>query len=181
MSNKIKWGTIGAIVTLILTVGALLSAWNSARTAKKALEVQMQQLQLDKEAAERERNKAKDETDIYRKQLQDAPTIITKRIGTLIRGASYEINMTERQPQLIPAAKALVSARNSFRSVLESIGDRLDSDIDQLEIELSKDPPDLAKISELIEVLNRKWPAKKDEVEIAVRKLLAELGLVRRA
>ena len=179
MSNKTKLGNILVILLLIIGVITLFIMWKSSQTAKKDLEVQMELLELAKEDVEDELDIAENKVEIYRKKLRDAPAIITERLGSLIGAASDEVNMdiTERKPQIIPAVKALVAARNDFQSVLESVGDRLDSEIDQLERELHKDSPDLAKISELIEVLKRKWPATKDNIEIAVRKLLAELGL----
>jgi hypothetical protein len=44
--------------------------------------------------------------------------------------------------------------------------------------ELAKPNPDPEKLITTMEVLRQKWPAKQAEIELAVRKLQAELGFV---
>ncbi len=174
MSPEIRAALIGAAVAILIGGGTI---WYQ-REAVKAQEAQIQ-LEREKTAkAEEERDEARRRADTYRKLLEDAPTKFTTRLGQLIDEASKESNRKEGPSQLVPAAKALVSARDGFRSDLESVKDRLDSEIDQLSRELSREPPDMQKITELVEILKRKWPAKKEEIELALRKLMAELGLV---
>jgi hypothetical protein len=76
------------------------------------------------------------------------------------------------------SARSIVAARNDLRSSLDAIGNRLDSQIDELQAELAKPNPDPEKLITLLEVLRQKWPAKQAEIEVAVRKVITELGLV---
>jgi F0F1-type ATP synthase membrane subunit b/b' len=161
---------IGIIVTGIIGTLTTYFAW-------KTYDLKREQLQLEIERTEQERDKARLQANTYRKLIEDAPSKFTNSLEKLIIEASREVYRKEGPSQLIPASKALVSARNGFRTSVESIGERLNSDIDQLERELRKETPDIAKIEELIEVLRRKWPAKKEEIELATRKVLTELGL----
>jgi hypothetical protein len=39
-------------------------------------------------------------------------------------------------------------------------------------------PPAISKVATLVQVLKQKWPAKEDKIELAVRKIVAEMGLV---
>lgn len=171
MSSEIKAAIISAVVTIIVGVLPLGIMY-------KSLAVQTEQLQIEKDKAERERDEAQHKANTYRRQLQEAPAKFTDRLGALIEEASKEADQKEGPSQLVPATRALVSTRNSFRSSLESVRDRLDSEIDMLERELSRTPPNSARIAELVEVLKRKWPAKKEEIELANRKMLIELGLI---
>jgi hypothetical protein len=76
------------------------------------------------------------------------------------------------------SARSIVASRNDLRSDLDAIGSRLDSQIDGLQTELAKPEPDPERLVTIMEVLRQKWPSKEAEIEVAVRKLLAELGLV---
>jgi hypothetical protein len=176
-SDEIKAAVIGAVVALIIGGGTMWYMAKSDRTAREALEVQKQQLQLEKDKAERERDEAKKEAKNYRSQFEDAPTKFTRSLGKLIDEAVVEANPREGKGKLIPAAKALVAARNGFSTDLQTVREKLDAELDALERELSKSPPDMQKIAELVEILKRKWSAKKDEIELAVRKVITELGL----
>jgi hypothetical protein len=54
---------------------------------------------------------------------------------------------------------------------------RRPADIDVLGREV-REAASRTSVYETIEVLAKKWPAKKDQVEIELRKVLAELGLL---
>ena len=140
--------------------------------------IETEMLQLQKAKAERERNEAQQKVESFRRQVDAAQTRFTNILGTLIDEASNEARRTEGPSHLIPAAKALVSARDGFRLSLESVSQRLNSEIDQLARELSTPRPDLAKVTEIVDVLKRRWPAKKEEIDVAVRKIITELGLI---
>jgi len=136
---------------------------------KQQLELQQKQMQASEDA----RIKAEREANLYRRIVEDAPGKFTRRLRELIGRASES-----RDAELVARSRALVAARNGYRSVLDSVGSRLDSEIDALEAELRKPRPDPAVIRTLTRVLQAKWPAKEDEIELAVRKLMTELGLV---
>lgn len=74
-----------------------------------------------------------------------------------------------------------MAARDDLRSSLDEIEKRLDSQIDELSAELAKPNPAPKRLLAIMEVLRQKWPAKQAEIEPAVRKLIAELGLVQNA
>ena len=145
-----------------LTLGFM---WRSDETAQKALQVQRDQYATEKESAERQRDAAKKEVERYQRVIADAPTTFIKSLEALINQASAEVEQKATSQRLQAAAQALVSARNSLRSDLETIQSRLDGDVDALERELAKPVPDSTKIAFLIDVLRRKWPAKKTEIE----------------
>lgn len=168
IGDGVMGALIGAAATLI--VGGLVFV-----STNRGQQIELQRLQFEKDTAERERA---DTVESYKRQLEAAQSRFTNSLGGLIDEASKEARRTEGPSQLIPAAKALVSARNGFRTSLESVSQRLDSEIDQLERELSANQPNQARIAGLVEVLKRKWPAKKEEIDLAVRKIITELGLV---
>ncbi|WP_137916979.1 hypothetical protein [Hydrogenophaga sp. 2FB] len=77
-------------------------------------------------------------------------------------------------------ARAIVSTRNSLRAVLTSLAASLNSEIDRMEelIGEGKVPTSReGQIRETLSVLKRTWPAKETELDVAVRKLITELGL----
>lgn len=76
--------------------------------------------------------------------------------------------------------RAIVSTRNDLRGSMLSISEQLNSDIDVLSLNLL-DTTARAAAYETIQVLAKKWPAKKAQVEIQLRKLLAELGILGKA
>jgi hypothetical protein len=88
----------------------------------------------------------------------------------------------------IVKAKVIVSIRNSTRVQLSDLSKLLNSDIDTLErllleIDTARDsarevsPPTSKRLDETLNVLQGTWPAKKPQIDVAVRRVLAELGL----
>ena len=177
MTPQTRVGILSAVLTAAVGLGTIWYMRESHALQVQQLQLEKEKVEREKENAERERSEAVSAADTYRKQLEDAQTRYTNILGGLIDEASKEAARKEGPSRLLPAAQALVSSRNSFRSSLESINQRLNSEFDQLERELSAKPPDLAKIADLVEILQRKWPAKKAEIDVAIRKLIAELGL----
>lgn len=88
----------------------------------------------------------------------------------------------------IVKAKRIVSIRDSTREQLDELSKLLNSDIDKLSSLLSRvnelrsrseNVPDdlIVQVNETLEVLTGTWPAKKSQIDGAIRKLLTELGL----
>lgn len=124
------------------------------------------------------------------KKVDDAPNIYVQELDYLISRA-----VKEGLSAAVVNARAIVAARNSMRKSLISISGNLNSEIDRLaeEIGQTSEMPlgpstqtgntqgtNAEKAFETIQVLSRVWPAKKKEIIIEVRKLLAELGLADR-
>lgn len=84
-------------------------------------------------------------------------------------------------------AKSIVSTRNELRSTLTALTSLLNSDIDRLSAQLDAADAkrlrdnywDSGDIEETLKILERKWPDKMGQVQIELRNLLAQLGLVR--
>jgi K(+)-stimulated pyrophosphate-energized sodium pump len=99
----------------------------------------------------------------------------------------FHAELTKLIVQIDPAAQdavihadAIVRVRNSLREQLSNLSKPLNSNIDLLQelIGNGQAPVDRhAAIRERLAVLKKSWPAKRAEIEVAVRKLLAELGL----
>ena len=137
-----------------------------------------------------------------RKEIDDAPRKYVDHLDRLIARA-----MKEGTEKVMVNARAIVSLRNDLRDSLMKIHDRLNSDIDTLAEQIGgpgggqqdigreqKAPPPRERrdrerqastateaVFETIQVLSRKWPGKKDQVEVELRKVLAELGLLGRS
>ena len=71
------------------------------------------------------------------------------------------------------------------------IADRLNSNIDRLATEIGERPNNLrdtwvpapasvSEVFETIQVLARTWPGKRSQIEVELRKVLAELGILGR-
>jgi hypothetical protein len=124
---------------------------------------------------------------ILRRKLDAAPRKYVEELEKLIAQA-YK----EGIEKAVVNARSIVSTRNDLRSSLISISSRLNSEIDQLAIDIGHTIIKPAEPSirtteanennpkrayETIEVLYRNWPAKKVQIEVEIKKLLAELGL----
>lgn len=141
------------------------------------------------EAVKQDRDKALRQVETYQAKYENAPKAFIEQLGTLIDTApkfqnvqGTDIKMLTQDPEyrrsISVRARAIVAARNDLRSSLDDIGNRLDSQIDELQAELSKPNPDPEKLISTLEVLQQKWPSKQAEIELAVRKLQTELGFV---
>ena len=90
--------------------------------------------------------------------------------------------------ELYSSARAIVSTRSSMRQQLSNISILLNSEIDELGSILGGragkkgstvvDTPDLQSVRSIIETLAKTWPAKGPQIDVAYRRLLAEIGLV---
>ena len=108
----------------------------------------------------------------YKKVVDSAPTTYAGQIGRLIEQASKDDGPVRVN------AQAIVSTRNDLSSTLMSLKGIMNSDIDVIaELLGGQDNDDL--IAERMAVLVKKWPAKTEQVEIEIRKLLTELGFDR--
>jgi hypothetical protein len=125
-----------------------------------------------------------------RKQVGEAPFLYVKRLDELIRRALHE-----GAENAVINARAIVAARNSLARSLVSISSSLDSQIDRLAEEigeailtvghLSEESPKVPllgstanqKAYDTIKVLARIWPAKRSQIIVEVRKILAELNI----
>jgi len=140
--------------------------------------------------AERQRRESvQRKLEIYQARYENAPKAFIEQLGRLVDTApKYEnargtdtrvLNPDPEYRQTVSvSAQSIVAARNDLRSSLDAIGSRLDSQIDELQAELAKPNPDPERLITILEVLRQKWPAKQAEIELAVRKLQAELGFV---
>jgi len=180
-----KGAIVGAIAGIVVGVGTMIPAWQAGEYQREQLEIQKQQLVLDKERAEREREKARKDLIVamadverYRRNYEEAAKKFTAKLGDLINKAAARAESKENQSDVVTAAKTLVAARNDAARSLESLGAALDSEIDLLQRELLAKSPNVPKIVELIRVLQGKWDIKKAEIELRVRKMQVELGLV---
>jgi len=123
-----------------------------------------------------------------RKRIAEAPTLYVQEIDKLINNA-----VAEGEGNAVINAKAIVAARNSLAHSLSAIGSQLDGQIDLLALEVEMEtlvplprltePPnakssmDKHAVYMQVLVLQKIWPAKRKQIEVELRKLLAELGL----
>ncbi len=123
---------------------------------------------------------------LYRQRDKAALTYFWIELKKIIDSvhASHGAN-PNNQHILRTAARVIVSVRDSFLSSLSALSHVLNSNIDRLEKEvkeLEEDPKDVERIravAETIDVLQKTWPMKGIEIEIRVRRVLAEIGLTR--
>ncbi len=113
----------------------------------------------------------------YKQKINAASLVYAKNLDKLIKMA-----VKEGPYRAIVNARAIVSTRNDLRSSLEVILKNLNDEIDILEaqiVEREKSPRNVVEkdIFETIEVLSKKWPSKKAQIENGIRKVLAEMGL----
>jgi hypothetical protein len=123
----------------------------------------------------------------FRKKIDAAPREYVRELDLLINRAKSEgVDMAGIN------ARAIVAARNSLKSSLVSISSNLNSEIDRLANEIGESSyspfeelqrrtgennVELSEIYETIQVLHRIWPSKRRQIEVEMRKVLAELGL----
>lgn len=105
------------------------------------------------------------------KEIDGAPRKYVEHLGKLIHTA-----IGKGSKAAVLNARAIVSTRDDLQGSTMKISEVLNSDIDRLAREV-KDAGDSA-VYETIQVLGKKWPAKKDQVEVELRKVLAELGIL---
>jgi hypothetical protein len=102
--------------------------------------------------------------------------------------ATLEKAIVQDSPSEVAQARVIVGIRDSSRAELSNLSRLLNSEIDHLSelvqraegynLQGRQVPKEIvAQIAETILVLKGTWPAKKTQVDVAIRKLLAELGL----
>lgn len=168
MSPNVKAACIAALGAVL---GALIAGTFTYVTQMKTIQAQRRQM-----------IECEDRRNIlvqrYRRIFQAAPEKFAGDLNQLIQNATAQPELPEIASGEVTNSRAIVSARDGLRSVLDAVGNRLDSDIDVLKKELEKPNPDPAKLRQTLEVLRLKWPAKKHEIELAVRKIETEMGFV---
>lgn len=121
-----------------------------------------------------------------RKKIDAAPKKYIQALDNLITKA-----VEEGEQKAVINARAIVSTRNTLRDSLVSISKNLNSEIDLLAINIGHrsangvspssipddNRPNAAAAWETILVLHRMWPSKKEQIEVEIRKLIAEMGL----
>jgi len=121
----------------------------------------------------------------YEKAINSAAKEYIRHLDKLISKA-----LDEGPENSLINAKAIVSVRNDLRKTLISLADLLNTEISQLAI-LIGEPDELDKCKnkkdkdvlkkynsyDIIQVLHKKWPSKKSQVEHQINKLIIELGL----
>jgi hypothetical protein len=84
---------------------------------------------------------------------------------------------------VIITARSIVSVRNSLKATLTTLASALNSNIDLLQEVVGVDNrpvPDSGAVRERLAILQKSWPAKEAEIEVSIRKMLAEMGIVER-
>jgi hypothetical protein len=121
-------------------------------------------------------------------QIEAAPEVYVAHLDKLIDRAN-----SEGLNNILVNAEAIVTTRNQLQSSLSSLRGLLNSEIDLLAHDLesihrhrTSSVQELAQVwvrndlqhaYERVQVLQRVWPSKKDQVKIELRKLLAELNI----
>jgi hypothetical protein len=133
-----------------------------------------------------QRDAAVDAQRQLKRKIDAAPRTYINHLDALITRA-----YREGVGNAIVNARAIVAARNSMRGSLSNIRKNLNTEIDRLASEVgmpfeetehalrtaTSDTPDAATVFQTIDVLSRMWPAKRAEIEVEIRKILAEFGL----
>jgi hypothetical protein len=124
----------------------------------------------------------------HKRKIEVAPRKYVQHLDELINRG-----ITEGRDNAILNARAIVSVRNDLRRSLVSISSLLNSEIDILQENVGtaennsentnennirrRRDANAASAYDTIQVLSRKWPSKKDQIEVELRKLLTEIGL----
>jgi hypothetical protein len=115
-------------------------------------------------------------------EIKQAPRLYVEHLDRLIKEA-----VREGEQNAVLNARAIVATAKDLRDSTITISERLNSEINRLDREVSTTEDDPAgkpshasqkEIYETIQVLAKKWPAKKDQVEVEITKILAELKLL---
>ena len=118
------------------------------------------------------------------KKLNDAPRKYVDHLDRLICQA-----IDAGGNDAVVRARAIVSARDSMRGSFSSISKCLNTEIDKLaeQVGVSDRQESLQRfpqgqseremIFDTMRVLQKVWPSRKGQIEIEVRKLIAELGI----
>ncbi|MEJ2743479.1 MAG: hypothetical protein P8176_13625 [Gammaproteobacteria bacterium] len=122
---------------------------------------------------------------ITKKKVEALPHKWVNRISALIDEA-----LNEGSEKAIINAKAIVASRDSMRTSLTTLSDSLNSEIDTLaeilgnEVEKSKrwkrgeeSKVNVERVWQQLQVLQKYWGMKSDQIENAIRKVMVEIGV----
>ena len=113
----------------------------------------------------------KEAQQLFQQRLEAAPILYTQKLDELIVGGLKE---GENEAQV--NARAIVRTRDNLRGSSETIASSLNGEIDQLAQELQSTASE-EELRQTIKVLAKVWPSKKLQIQIEIRKVIAELGL----
>jgi hypothetical protein len=173
MTDTLKGALIGASAAVLT---AILAAWLGFRQVDAA----RAQLQAQRDAAEVERQRLAAEVERYQKAQEAGPGAFAAKVTSLIDHGVVAPPGEEpgaRQARLEADARAVVKARNDLRAALDGVAQRLDPEVDALARELGRSQPNADRLATSLQTLQRSWLARKADLEAAVRRLVAELGL----
>ena len=152
-------------------------------------------------AATSERDQAVQSADRLRKLNDDAPKKYGRELGKLVMAVGAPAPSAKPaaaapapgQPapapapaapaaddpaKLVDSARAILAARDGYRSSLDGVRASMDSEFDAIAAELGNATPDAGKVKQLLDALKQNWPNKEKDMEAATRKVLVELGLI---
>lgn len=120
----------------------------------------------------------------YRHRYKAAIQSFTKEMGKVIDSAYSICTEEQASARLVKSeGRSIVSVRNNFGNTLSALKEVLNSEIDRLEREIEElernldDNKRREDVKETISVLKKTWKTKSIQTEIALRRLLAEIGL----
>lgn len=124
----------------------------------------------------------------YQAQYEAAIKQFINSIWNIILLAMKELNSKKYNDEdVLSSARAIVSTRDSMRDQLENAAMLLNSDIDNLKKairkcdESKKSGSDCqiwhSEIKSILNTIHKKWPEKGPQIDLAYRKILAEIGL----
>lgn len=174
-----EWVKTIALPIVLALIAAAGAWWTTERTyAAKLLEIE-QQRDKDRRELSEIRSKAYSEArraDELKRVLEEASKQYVVLIDGVVADLSRELERREGPSQLVPIARRLVSARNSFRRDVDELRGQLNSTFDALEGLLGSSDPDPSRIDPIRQTLIRlknEWPVKKVAIENGVKKLIA--------
>lgn len=168
-----------------VATGSGITAWATVRAANR--QIAFEQMKYDQAQAARERAEA--QTKKYQQMFAAAPDKYWFLLNDQIQAAARDSRIPPAEPsreapvrpspsdELKTDAIALIASRDAMAGTLDALGAQLDHEMDQLKAELAKPKPDMAKVAQLVQVIQKEWPTKKATIEVSIRKLLAELGI----
>ncbi|WP_444921341.1 hypothetical protein ACJJID_02460 [Microbulbifer sp. CnH-101-G] len=122
---------------------------------------------------------------VFRRKIEALPKKWVDQIAALIQEA-----LSEGSDRCIINAKAIVASRDAMRKSLITLNDSLNSEVDKLaellgnKIERAErweqgqeNKINVDEVWQQIQVLDKYWRMKSDEIESGIRKVLSELGV----